>query len=250
MEVIERENEIGIEEKNSRKDNLNLENNTSKGTSQNEFLNSTLWKTINSGIDIGLRALLPDLIEDQVIGLKENLLNYGFKEGINKSVNEAIDLGKSAIGIVTGNFDNITQMQDAVKNGGVIDSVDSLLDIAINKTRDSGIINNNIATLLKNGKDIILDNVEKNIEKEFTNQLKSLENVDKYINNWKNFYDKKDFANMDKEYNRMERELKNLVPMENTLSEARKIENIHNLIKNNGNNFSITENELELAEKL
>ena len=242
MEVIEKENKI--------ENNLNLENTISKNKSQNEFLNSTLWKTINTGIDIGIRALLPDLIEDQVIGLKENLLNYGFKEGINKSINETIDLGKSALGIVTGNFENITQMQDAVKNGGIIDSVDSLLDIAINKSRSSGIINNNIAALLKNGKDIILDNIEKNIEKEFTNQLKSLENVDKYISSWKDFYNKKDFSNMEKEYNKMERELKKLVPMENTLSEARKIENIHNLIKNNGNNFSITENELALAEKL
>ena len=31
---------------------------------QNKFLNSTLWKTINNGIDIGLRYLLPDIVED------------------------------------------------------------------------------------------------------------------------------------------------------------------------------------------
>ena len=35
--------------------------------SQNEFLNSTLWKTINNGIDIGIRYLLPDLIEEEII---------------------------------------------------------------------------------------------------------------------------------------------------------------------------------------
>ncbi len=250
MQNIEIQNELENNKENLQNNDLNIENNILKDKSQNDFLNSTIWKTINSGIDIGLRALLPDLLEDQIISLKDNLLNYGFKEGINRSVKEAIDLGKSAVGIITGDFENINQMQNAVKNGGIIDSVDSLLDIAINKTNKSGIINNNVANLLKNGKDIILDNIEKNIEKEFSNQLKSLENVDNYINNWKKSYEEKDFSSMDREYKKLERELKNLVPIEKTLSEARQIENIHNLIKNNGKNFDITENEILLSQKL
>ena len=40
-------------------ENLNIEQNNNK----NDFLNSTLWKTINNGIDIGLRYLLPDLVD-------------------------------------------------------------------------------------------------------------------------------------------------------------------------------------------
>ena len=48
----------------------------------------------------------------------------------------------------------------------------------------------------------------------------------------------------------MERELKELIPIENTLKNARYIENIHNLIKNNGQNFELTKEELELARKL
>ena len=52
---------------------------------QNEFLNSTLWKTINNGIDIGIRYLLPDLIEEEIIELKDNLINFGLKDGIKKS---------------------------------------------------------------------------------------------------------------------------------------------------------------------
>lgn len=241
---------IEIAKEASKNNNFNLENDIAKNKSQNEFLNSTLWKTINTGIDIGLRTLLPDLIEEQVIGLKDNLLNYGFKEGINKSINDAIDLGKSAMGIITGDFESITQMQNAVKSGGIIDSVDTLLDIAINKTNKLGFINNSTATLLRNGKDIILDNIEKNIEKEFTNQIVSLENVNKYIENWRTYYNEKNFESMDKEYKKIEKELKNVVPIEKTLSEARKIENIHNLIKNNGQNFDITEIEMQLAQKL
>ena len=43
--------------------------------------------------------------------------------------------------------------------------------------------------------------------------------------------------------------LEKIVPLENIINSARKIENIHNLIKNNGNNFNITE-EILLAQRL
>lgn len=70
--------------------------------------------------------------------------------------------------------------------------------------------------------------------------------VDKYINNWKEFYSNKDFEGMQKEYKKMESELKQLIPIENTLKNARYVENLHNLIKNNGKNFDLTKEELEL----
>ena len=55
---------------------------------------------------------------------------------------------------------------------------------------------------------------------------------------------------MEKEYKKLEKSLNKVVPLENTLTRARQIENIHNRIKNNGQNFEISEVELELAKKL
>ena len=130
-----------------------------KENNQNEFLESTLWKTINNGIDIGIRYLLPDLVEDEIIELKDNLINFGLKDGIKESIDSVIETGKEAIGILSGNFENVTQIQKAIKNGGIIDKVSDSID-------------------------------------------------------------------------------------------ARYIENIHNLIKNNGENFNLSEETLELAEKL
>ena len=94
-------------------------------------MESGLGKAINFGVDLGLRAVLPDLIESQVIEIKDALLKNGLKEGINTLVKSAIDLGKSVIGIATGKFDNISQVQVAVKNGGILDSTSSLLNNAI-----------------------------------------------------------------------------------------------------------------------
>ena len=229
---------------------ISLNNNLVQENDQKSFLETTLGKIINTGLDIGIRALLPDFIDEQVINLKDNLFEYGLKDGIKQTIDDAIDLGKSAIGVVTGNFENVNQMQSAVETGGLIDGISSLLDTVIDKVQDAGLINYNVANTIKQGKDVILNNVESNIEKTFTEQLTSVENTNKYIKNWKEYFNNQDFSGMEKEYEKLENELKNLVPLENTINEARTIENLHNLIKNNGQNFNLTQEQLELAEKL
>ena len=230
--------------------NNNLENDIKQENNQKNFLETALGKTINFAIDIGIRAILPDFIEEQVINLKDNLLENGLNEGIKKTIDDAIDLGKSTIGIVTGDFENITQMQDAIKNGGIIDGISSLLDTVINQLNKKNIINYSVANTILKSKDIILNNVENNIEKTFNNQIESIEKTNSYINNWKEFYNKKDFEGMEKEYSKLENELNKLVPIENLLKEARTVENLHNLIKNNGHDFNLTQEQIELSNKL
>ena len=239
--------EINNLEKNNQ---IEINNEIVNEQEQKSFLETTLERVINTGIDIGIRAILPDFIEDQAINLKDNLLNYGLKEGIQKTITDAIDLGKSAIGIFTGNFENISQMQNAVQSGGLIDGVSSLLDTVVEKVQQTGIIDYNIANALKQGKNIILNNIESNIEKTFTSQLESMENLENYMNEWKKDFEKKDFNQMEKTYEKLENELKNLVPIEKTISQARIIENLHTLIKNNGQNFNLSAEQIALAEKL
>ena len=94
---------------------LNINNNIEIEEKQKSFLETTLGKTINTGIDIGIRTILPDYIEDQIIDLKNNLINYGLKDGIKKSIDDAINLGKSAIGIITGSFGSMVSMNRYLK---------------------------------------------------------------------------------------------------------------------------------------
>ena len=230
--------------------NIEINNNLELEKNQKNFLETTLGKTINTGIDIGLRAVLPDFIEEQIIDLKDNLIKYGLKDGIKKSIDDAINIGKSAIGIVTGNFENISQMQEAIKSGGIIDNVSSLLDVVINKVQSNGLINSTVARTIKQGKNSILNNVEKNIENTFNNQIKALNYTEKYINNWKNYFENKNFNGMEKEYIKIKKEINNLAPIEKMISEARTIENLHKLIKNNGQDFNLTPEQIELAKKL
>lgn len=239
--------EINSLEKNN---NMNLNNNIENNRRQMNFLETTLGKTINTAFDIGLRALLPDFIEQQVINIKDNLLNYGLKEGITKTIDEAINLGKSAIGIFTGDFENISQMQNAIKSGGLIDGISSLLDTVVDKVRQEGKINNVVANTIKKGKNVILSNVENNIENMFSKQYEAIEYMDKYIGNWKNHFTNKDFDGMQKEYKKIKQQLKDIAPIEKTIDEAKTIEILHNLIKNNGQDFNLTKEQMELIEKL
>ena len=228
----------------------NINNNIEIEKEQKNFLETTIGKIVNTGLDIGIRALLPDFIDEQIINLKDNLFEYGFKEGITKTIDDAIDLGKSAIGIFTGNFENIEQMQSAIQTGGLIDGLSDLIDTVVGKISQKGLINSNVANILTQGKDIVLDNVQSNIEKTFSEQLTNSNKMNQYINEWKNAFENKDFNIMEKQYEKIEKELKELAPIENTINQAKTIENLHNLIKNNGQNFNLTKEQLELAEKL
>ena len=230
--------------------NIDLDKNLENEKEQKSFLETTLGQVVNTGLDIGIRAVLPDFIEEQVINIKDNILNYGLKDGIKETIDNAIDLGKSVLGIFTGNFENTNQMKLAVENGGLIDGISNLLDLAIDKATVNGKINSNVANLLTNGKDAILGNIENKIEETFNEQNIYSENISTYINDWKNAFENRDFEKMEKEYLRINKEIKKLAPIENIINEAKNIDILHNLIKNNGKNFDLSAEQMELINKL
>ena len=55
---------------------------------------------------------------------------------------------------------------------------------------------------------------------------------------------------MEKEYKKINDKMQDLVPIENTIKKVRTIQNLHNLIKNNGQNFNLSEEEIELSNVL
>ena len=170
---------------------------------QNNFLETTIGKLINTGINTGLRVLLPDLIEDQIISIKDEIIKNGFKAGIQQTVSSAIELGKSVVGMVTGKFDNINQAQTVIKSGGLIDTVSNLLDKGINTTIKNNIISTNVGKVIKRGKNTILNTISNNIENNFTIQINNIEKINKYSNNWNNYYKNKDLDGMEREYKKI-----------------------------------------------
>lgn len=194
--------------------------------------------------------MLPDVIENQVIEIKNALIENGIKDGLHTATECVIDIGKSVSGIFTGKFENISQVQTAIGSGGVIDTFSDLIDKASNKIYQKGIINRQIKSVITNGKDMILNNVTNNIKNEMNFQEKSIHNIGKYVENFNEYFKNRDFDGMTKEWKKIQVNLKNIVPLENILKEARKAENLYNLIKNNGNNFNLSQDELEIIQKI
>ena len=235
---------------NNLEDENQITNDVSIENKQRNFLQTNIGKAVNTGLNIGLRYILPDVIEDQVIEIKDSFLQNGFIEGIQTAIDSAINFGKSALGIVTGNFENVQQMQTAVKSGGIIDGISNVLNFTINKVVNSGKIPYALGSAIKTGKNAILNNITKNIESEFENQVNQIEKLNKYTNNWKDYFNNKDFDGMQREYDKIRGKMKEIAPIENTIKTARVVENLHKLIKNNGKNFDLTSEELELAKML
>lgn len=217
---------------------------------QKSFLETTLGGIINTGLNLGIKYLLPDFVEDEVINIKDTIINEGFKEGLNTAIDEVVDFGKSAIGIVTGKFDDISQMQKAVETGGIIDTISKGIDTAINKVHEKGKLNDTISNVIKKGKNLILDNISSNIEEMIVEQGNEINKFETSINEWKKAYANKDFDLMEKEMKNINKYLEKIMPLENIIKEARLVENVHNLIKNNNKNFEINEVELEAANVL
>ena len=217
---------------------------------QTKFINTTIGKVVDGALDIGIRYIIPDLIEDEVIEVKDALLQNGLNVGIQTAVDNVVNMAKTAKGIVTGNFESVSQIKKAVETGGMIDTISDAIDFATNKANQAGIINSTVKSLITTGKNAILNNVTTNIKCELKTQEKNIEKIEKYSNSWKEYYQNKDFEGMEKEYKKIKEKIEGLIPIEETIKKARTIETIHKLIKNNGKNFNLSQEELNLAEKL
>lgn len=239
MDILENINELG----NKLINNLNLEN------LQEKFLNSSLGQSVNVAIDAGLRCILPDFVEDEVIEVKDALITGGLKEALHTAGENAIQLGKKILGIENEEFTSIEQAENAVEKGEFISKISEGIDNVLNFLDNKNIISEKITSDIKNGKDLILDNINNNVNNEFSDEKKALEKIEKYIGNWEKYYSKKDTEGLTKEYNKIEKQMKKILPLEDIIKNVNKIRNINELIKNS-EDFDFSNVYLDLAENL
>ena len=124
------------------------------------------------------------------------------------------------------------------------------MDFAIDKSTKANLIPNDLGKIIKKGKNTILNTIESNIENDFNNQLTALNKLEKYSDNWNQYFNNQDFEGMEKEYKKIKSTIKTILPIEQTIKKVNKIENLHTLIKNKGKDFNLSEEEMELAGKL
>ena len=217
---------------------------------QNNFLKTNIGQAINGGIDIGLKVVLPDIIEDEVIAIKDSLITEGFSAAIDTAIEESINLGKSALGIITGTFENVSQINKAIEKGGLLESISDILNTGIKWIKNKGYVKKGTANAIKKGKDTIVKIIDKNIENELEQQVEAIDKMNGYIEKWQKYYEEKNFTNMEYQYKKIKENIEKVIPIEKILIKARQVENLHELIKNNGKNFDLTIEEKELAKIL
>lgn len=217
---------------------------------EQSFFESTFGKIINSGIDIGIKAIFPNFMENELIDIKNAIINDGFNEGINEAVRSCKDIGNSFKGIFTGNFENIDQINIAVKKGGLIDSVSKIIDTSLKVAVDSDLLDKNVSKIIKSGKNILLESVSSNIEEGVKEQVKNVEKLKEHSDKWQKAFEEKDFSQMKKSYTFVKKYSEKVMPIEDLINKSNEIENIQKLIENNGGNFDIEDVKLELAKVL
>lgn len=217
---------------------------------QDNFMKSTIGQIVNSAVDIGLKTMLPDYIENEVIEVKDSLMQGGLKEGLNTAIEKTIEFGKKALGLDnTTELTSINQAKETIEKGNLISNISNNINSVLDKMLKSQEISQGTVNNIKNKEDVVLDNINANVEVEFSKEQKALEKIEKYISNWEKSYLKKDLEGLTKEYDKIQKQIKNIMPIRNIIDNINKIENIHKLIEND-EKFDFNKMYLDLAEKL
>lgn len=217
--------------------------------SKNDFFDTTVGKVIDNTVNIAIKALVPDIIDDQVINVKDAIIEGGFKEGLEEIKRSGTNFKESIKGIITGEFKTIEQMKIAIKDGGILDFVSLCVDKGIKCLSEKTGIDKSTLILVSSGKDLLVNQITSSIENKFTEQLEEIERLDKYCEEWKEAYNNKDLGKINIVYEKIEDSLENVIQIESVLNKVNNIKNLNELINSSGN-FDLTDEELNLAKKI
>lgn len=194
-------------------------------------VSQTIGKVADTALEYGLRVILPDFIEDDVIEIKDRFIQEGFISGVQEAVEKLEDVGKSITGIFTGEFETVEQVKRVIENGGLLDEVSELIDKILKKLLSKKLITKSTSTLIKQGKKQILNSLENEIEGIYKPTTYSLDKLIQYCNEWKEQYKDKDYKAMEKTMQKITKNLKQSQAIEDTINEARNLEKIQKYIK-------------------
>lgn len=204
----------------------------------------------NTGLEFGLRTILPDFIEDDIIEIKDTFIEEGFIDGIQNIIDKAEDIGKSITGIFTGKFETVEQIKRLIQKDGILEYTSDIIDSILKKMLSKKIINKSTYNLIKTGKKEIINSLEDQLEGYYKTDKYSIEDLEKYCNEWKESFKQKDYQSMENTMKKINRRLEKNKILEKTIEEARNIKKIQEYISKKGSIDNLSEKEKELLEKI
>lgn len=213
---------------------------------QKKFVESNFGRIVKEVMNVGIRIALPDFSENMVVDVADSLYENGLKDGVKEIWSNIKSYGKSFLGVSTGKFDNIEQIQKATKTGGILDTISSAFDFALEKAVDNNKITRKTRQSIKTQKNEMIKKMKKEIIEEVDNQAVNVKKINEYTEKWQKAFDNKDLKGMKNANKNLKKYLENTIPLENLLTESKKIDIIQNLVENTGS-FDITNEEKELA---
>ena len=209
-----------------------------------------LYTIANTGLEIGLKAILPDFIEDDVLDIKDKFVQEGFSKGIQEIINKGEDIGKSIQGIFTGKFETVEQIKRLVQTDGILDGASDIIDKVLKSLVNKKKISKSTYNLIKTGKKEILNSLENELEGYYKINEYSLENLSELCQEWKESYKREDYSEMEKNMKKIKQKLNKNLTIETIINEARNLEKIQKYIEEKGSLENLTENEKILLEKI
>lgn len=217
---------------------------------QTKNLKIDIGNIANAGLEFGLRAILPDFIEDDVIEIKDTFIEEGFIDGVQSIIDKAEDIGKSITGIFTGRFETVEQIKRLIQKDGILEYTSDVIDNILKKMLSKKIISKSTYNLIKTGKKEIVNSLEDQLEGYYKTDEYNMEDLEKYCNEWKENYEKKDYQAMQNTMKKINRRLEKNKMVESTINQARNIEKIQEYIDKKGSIENLSEKEKELLEKI
>ena len=213
-------------------------------------INIDIPKIANKALDFGLKTVLPDFIEDEVIQIKDAFIKEGFIAGLEEAKQQIDEVWKSVKGIFTGEFDNIGQIKKLVQKDGILDTASTLVDKITKKLLDNKIITKQTYNIIKTGKKEIINALEEELNKYYKIDEYDIEKLEKQIQEWKESYQNGDYEAMEKNSEKISQTLQKSKTIEKTINKARNIEKLQKYIQEKGSIEKLTKEEKKLLETI
>lgn len=224
-----------------------------KETEQKEFLDTTIGKIVDAGLDFAISTFVPDLIEKPVSNLKDKLLSWDFnkeKETISSGALEQTKKLEENSGKEVDIGNVVANLKDFLKEEKTINSFSKIIDAAIKELVDKDKISSNVSKMVKEGKNAVVEKIKEKIDHELDGQIVYVEELKEQTEKWKNYYQEKDIKNMKSVSKKIDSLMEDIMPIDTILTEAKQIQNLQQLIENNNNQFDLSSTQLELAKML